>query len=157
MHSVCMMRAFMLGQVLAVVTAALSSGDTNTQCSIATISLESCLQPPSVTLCCQFTATTCMHSVCMMHTLMLGQLLAVATAALSRGHTNTLCSTATIQPQKQFKTTSVTLCCQTTATTSMHTTCMMHTLMLGQLLVVATAALTSGDTNTLCSIATITL
>jgi hypothetical protein len=32
----------------------------------------------------------------MMHTLMLGQVLAVATAALSSSNTNTLCSTATI-------------------------------------------------------------
>jgi hypothetical protein len=45
-----------------------------------------------------------------------------------------------IKPQKLFTTTSVTLCCQTTATTSMHSVCMMHTLMLGQLLAVATAA-----------------
>jgi hypothetical protein len=40
MHSVCMMRAFMLGQVLAVATAALSRGHTNTLCSIAAISLK---------------------------------------------------------------------------------------------------------------------
>jgi hypothetical protein len=266
-----MMHTLMLGHLLAVVTAALSRGHTNTLCSIATISLKSCLQPPvwpcavklqqlqaciasvwcihddrtttigsyrrvdkrsskhtavqysdslaskavynhqcnlvlsnysnfkhawhlydaciyagtttsgsyrsavmswykhtvqysetspqklftttSVTLCCQTTATTSMHSVCMMYKLMIGQLLSVATAALSRGYTNTLCSIATILPQKLFTTTSVTLCCQTTATTSMHSVCMMHTSMLGHLLSVPTAALTRGHTNTLCSIA----
>jgi hypothetical protein len=112
-----------------------------------------------VTLCCQTTATTSMHSVCMMYTLMLEELLAVATAALSRGHTITLCSIATfsLNSSLHHQCNLVTLCCQTTATTSMHSVCMMYTLMLEELSAVATAALSRGHTITLCSIATFSL
>jgi hypothetical protein len=62
-------------------------------------------------------------------------------SADKKGYKNTaLCSD--IEPSRLFTTASATLCSQTRATTSMHSICMMHTLMLEQFLLVATAALT---------------
>ena len=90
-----------------------------------------------------------MHSMCMMKTLMLEQLVAVSTAVLTR-HTYTLHSLCSeFQHKVHFTTTSVTLCGQSGAAMSMHSICIMHTLMLEQLVAVSTAVLTRRSTYTL--------
>jgi hypothetical protein len=61
---------------------------------------------------------------------MLEQFLAVANAVLTRKHTNTLRCVAIFSVKKLFTTASVTLCSQSAGTTSTHSICMMHTLML---------------------------
>ena len=57
------------------------------------------------------------------------------------------------QHQLHIATTSVTLCGRSRATTSMHSMCMMLTLMLEQLVTASIAALTRSYTYTLCCVA----
>src|SRR6478736_8738584 len=57
------------------------------------------------------------------------------------------------QHQLHVATTSATLCGQSRATTSMHSMCIMLTLMLEQLVTASIAALTKSHTCTLCCVA----
>jgi hypothetical protein len=94
-----------------------------------------------------------MHSMCMMYTLMLKQLVPVPTSLLTRTqkiHT-ALCS---VYYQKvHFTTTSVTLCGHSGATISIYSIRMMDTFTLEQLVAVSTVALTRGHTYTLHCVA----
>jgi hypothetical protein len=103
----------------------------------------------SVTLCGQSGTVMSLHSMCMMYTWMLEQLVPVPTALLTRRHTYTLNCVACFTKKVHFTTTSVTLCGQSGAVMSMHSMCMMCTLMLEQCVVVSTAVLTRRHTYTL--------
>jgi hypothetical protein len=92
-----------------------------------------------------------MHSMCMMYTWMLEQLVPVPTALLTRRHTYTLNCVVCFTKKVHFTTTSVSLFGQSGAVMSMHSLCMMYTLMLELFVAVSTAVLTE-DIHTHCTV-----
>ena len=90
MHSMCMTNTLMLKQLVAVSAAVLTRRHTYTLNCVACFTKKVHFKTTSVTLCGQSGAAISMHSIFIMHTLMLEQLVPVPTSALTRTHAYTL-------------------------------------------------------------------